>query len=79
MENKNNQTTEKSENKKFIDKNDNEVKFALEKLNNKVDLQFDKLNQNISNTNRLMHWIVIVFGLVSVGLIIYMFTMLFVK
>lgn len=77
MEKKNNQTIEHLENKKSID--DNDFKFLFENLNNKIDVQFDKLNQNISNTNKLMHWIVIVFGLVSIGLIIYMFTMLFVK
>lgn len=77
---KNNDDFFKEEDTKEINfENDKLSKLEFERLNNKIDIQFDKLNQNIANTNKLMHWVIIVFGLVSVGLIIYIFTLLFVK
>jgi len=79
MDNKKNDSFEKEDTKEMNLENDNLSKLEFERLNNKIDIQFDKLNQNIINTNKLMHWVIIVFGLVSVGLIIYIFTLLFVK
>lgn len=53
----------------------NNIDAGFEKINNSID----RINENISSNNKLMRWCIVVLGSVSIGLIVYIFTLLFVK